>query len=208
MDELKVLIVTNYGFFHAEISNFQLLGSLPNCRRIRLEKVSISSLCKTLVPLKSLKKISLFMCNIGKAFENCTIQLSNALPNLLEIRIDYCNDLLELPVGLFDIVLLKKLIITYCHKLSALSKGIGNLVNLEVLSLSISKLPKHFGELCNLKVLNMKGCLRLRNSLPESTMELKQLELVVCDEERAKLWESIKEFLTKLKVEVAKKIST
>ena len=233
MDELKVLIVTNYGFFHAEISNFQLLGSLPNFRRIRLEKVSISSLCNTLVPLKSLKKISLFMCNIGKAFENCTIQLSNALPNLIEIRIDYCNDLLELPVGLCDIVLLKKLIITNCHKLSALSKGIGNLVNLEVLRfrsctdlselpesmrslhklsildisdcLSISKLPKHIGELCNLKVLNMRGCLRLRNSLPESTVELNQLELVVCDEERAKLWEPIKEFFTKLKVEVAEK---
>ncbi|XP_030974656.1 probable disease resistance protein At5g66900 isoform X3 [Quercus lobata] len=233
MDELKVFIVTNYGFFHAEISNFQLLGSLPNFRRIRLEKVSISSLCKTLVPLKSLKKISLFMCNIGKAFENCTIQLSNALPNLIEIRIDYCNDLMELPVGLCDIVLLKKLIITNCHKLSALSEGIGNLENLEVLRfrsctdlselpesikslhklsildisdcLSIGKLPKHIGELCNLKVLNMKGCLRLCNSLPESTVELKQLELVVCDKERAKLWEPIKEFLTKLKVEVAEK---
>nr|XP_023891174.1 probable disease resistance protein At5g66900 isoform X2 [Quercus suber] len=233
MDELKVLIVTNYGFFHAKISNFQLLGSLPKFRRIRLEKVSISSLCETLVPLKSLKKISLFMCNIGKAFENCTIQLSNALPNLTEIRIDYCNDLLELPAGLCDIVLLKKLIITNCHKLSALPKGIGKLVNLEVLRfrsctdlselpesirslhklsildisdcLSISKLSKHIGELCNLKVLNMKGCLRLRDPLPESTMELKQLELVVCDEERAKLWEHIKEFLTKLKVEVAEK---
>ena len=233
MDELKVLIVTNYGFFHAEISNFQLLGSLSNFRRIRLEKVSISSLCKTLVPLKSLKKISLFMCNIGKAFENCTIQLSNALPNLIEIHIDYCNDLLELPVGLCDIVLLKKLIITNCHKLSALSKGIGNLVNLEELRfrsctdllelpesirslhklsildisdcLSISKLPKHIGELCDLKVLNMKGCLRLRNSLPESIVELKQLKLVVCDEEMTKLWEPIKENLTKLKVEVAEK---
>ena len=198
-----------------------------------MEKVSISSLCETLVPLKSLKKISLFMCNIGKAFENCTIQLSNALPNLTEIRIDYCNDLEELPVGLCDIVFLKKLSITDCHKLSALPKGIGKLVNLEVLRfrsctdlselpesirslhklsildisdcLSISKLPKHIGELCNLKVLNMKGCLRLHNSLPESTLELKQLELVVCDEESAKLWELIKEFLTKLKVEVAEK---
>ena len=233
MDELKVLIVTNYGFFHAEISNFQLLGSLPNFRRIRLEKVSISSLCKTLVPLKSLKKISLFMCNIGKAFENCTIQLSNALPNLIEIRIDYCNDLLELPVGLCDIVLLKKLIITNCHKLSALPEEIGKLVNLEVLRLrsctdlselpdsirslhklsildisdclSIMKLPKHIGEMCNLKELNMKGCLRLRTQFPESIMDLKQLKLVVCDEERARLWDPIKEFLSDLEVLVAEK---
>ena len=53
-NELKVLIVSNCGFFHAEIKNFQLLWSLPNLKRIRLEKISISSLCKTLVPLKSL----------------------------------------------------------------------------------------------------------------------------------------------------------
>ena len=124
MDKLKVLIVTDYGFFHAEISNFQLLGYLPNLKRIRLEKVSISSLCKTLVPLKSLKKISLFMCNIGKAFENCT-----------EISIDYCNDLVELPVELCDIAHLKKLCITNCHKLSTLPEGTGKLVNLEMLRL-------------------------------------------------------------------------
>jgi hypothetical protein len=68
MDKLKVLIITNYGFFPAELRNFQLLGSLPNLKRIRLEKVSIPSLCKTPVPLKSLKKISLFMCNIGQGF--------------------------------------------------------------------------------------------------------------------------------------------
>ena len=52
--KLKVIIVTNYGFFPAELSNFQLLSSLPNLKRIRLEKVSISSLCNTLVQLRSL----------------------------------------------------------------------------------------------------------------------------------------------------------
>uniref|UniRef100_A0A7N2M066 RPW8 domain-containing protein n=1 Tax=Quercus lobata TaxID=97700 RepID=A0A7N2M066_QUELO len=233
MDELKVLIIDNYGFFHSEISNFQLLGSLPNLKRIRLEKVSISSLCKACVPLKTLKKISLFMCNIGKAFENCTIQVSDALPNLTEINIDYCNDLEELPVGLCDILHLKKLSITNCHKLFALPEEIGKLVNLEVLRLrsctdlsklpdsirnlhklsildisdclSIMKLPKHIGEMSNLKELNMKGCLRLRTQFPESIMDLKQLKLVVCDEERAKLWDPIKEFLSDLEVLVAEK---
>ncbi|KAK4584505.1 hypothetical protein RGQ29_022290 [Quercus rubra] len=233
MDKLKVLIINNYGFFHSKISNFQLLGSLPNLKRIRLEKVSIPSLCEILVPLKSLKKISLFMCNIGKAFENCTIQVSDAFPNLMEINIDYCNDLEELPAGLCDIIHLKKISITNCHKLFALPEEIGKLVNLEVLRLrsctdlsklpdsirslhklsildisdclSIMKLPKHIGELCNLKELNMKGCLRLHTQFPESIMDLEQLKLVVCDEERARLWEPIKEFLTELKVEVAEK---
>lgn len=73
MVELKVIIITNYGLFPAELSNFQLLKSLPNLKRIRLEKVSIPSLCNALVPSRSVKKISLFMCNIGQAFGNSTI---------------------------------------------------------------------------------------------------------------------------------------
>ena len=233
MDKLKDLIVSNYGFFHSKISNFQLLESLPNLKRIKLEKVSTSSFCNTLVPLKILKKISLFMCNTAEAFENCTIQVLDALPNLAKINIDYCNDLEELPVGLCDIVHLKKLSITNCHKLFALPEEIGKLVNLEVLRLrlctdllelpdsirslhklrildisdylSIMKLPKHIGEMCNLKELNMKGCLRLRTQFPESIMDLEQLKLVVCDEERAKLWDPIKEFLPDLEVLVAEK---
>jgi Leucine-rich repeat (LRR) protein len=233
MDKLKVLIITNYGFFPAELRDFQLLGSLPNLKRIRLEKISIPSLCKAPVWLRSLKKISLFMCNIGQAFGSCTIQVSDALPNLMEINIDYCNDLVELPVGLCEVILLKKLSITNCHKLSTLPKGIGMLVNLEVLRLrsctdlfelpdsirslhklrildisdclSIKHLPKHIGELCNLEELHMKGCLNLRNEFPQSTTKLDQLKLVICDEERSKLWEPIKQDLTNLEVKVAEK---
>lgn len=36
-------------------------------------------------------------------------------------------------------------------------------------------------------------------------MDLKQLKLVISDEERARLWEPIKDFLTNLKVVVAAK---
>ena len=232
MVKLKVIIVTNYGFFPAELSNFQLLNSLPNLKRIRLEKVSIPSLCSTPVPLRSLKKISLFMCNIGQAFGNSTVRASDSLSNLMEINIDYCNDLVELPAWLCEVLHLKKLSITNCHKLSELPDGIGNLVNLEVLRfrsctellelpesikslhklrildisdcLSIIKLPKHIGELLNLEELHMKECLKLRQ-LPPSTMDLEQLKLVVCDEERVMLWAPFKEFLSNLKVMVAKK---
>jgi hypothetical protein len=232
MYKLKVIIVTNYGFFPAQLSNFQLLGSLPNLKRIRLERVSIPSLSNVPVPLRSLKKISLFMCNIGQAFGNSTLQVSDSLLNLMEINIDYCNDLVELPAWLCDVVHLKKLSITNCHKLTTLPERIGKLVNLELLRLrsctelselsdsirslhklsildisdclSISKLPKHIGELSDLKELHMKGCLRLRNQLPESVIDLEQLKLVVCDEERAKLWEPIKEFFSNLKVMVVK----
>ncbi|KAG2724560.1 hypothetical protein I3760_01G023600 [Carya illinoinensis] len=223
MEELKVLIVTNYGSFPVELGNFQLLGSAPNLKRIRLEKVSIPSICKTLSASRSLEKISLFMCHIGHAFKNCSIQISDALPNLREINIDYCINLVELPAEIFNIISLKKLNITNCHKLSKLPEGLGKLRNLEVLRLrsctellelpdstgslhnlvvldisdclSISKLPKHIGKLCNMKEFHMKGCLALRNQLPPSIMDLEHLKLVVCDEGMAKRWESIiKEF--------------
>uniref|UniRef100_A0A7N2KPI2 Disease resistance protein n=1 Tax=Quercus lobata TaxID=97700 RepID=A0A7N2KPI2_QUELO len=154
MVELKVIIITNYGFFPAELSNFQLLKSLPYLKRIRLEKVSIPSLCNAPIPLRSVKKISLFMCNIGQAFGNSTIQVSDSLPSLMEINIDHCNDLI--------------------------------------------------GELHNLEELHMKKCLKLHKHLPPSTVDLKQLRLVVCDEERAKLWEPIKESFSGLNVMVAK----
>ena len=140
MDNLKVLIITNYGFFPTKLRNFQLLKSLPNLKTIKLGKVSIPSLCKAPILLKSLKKISLFMCNIAQAFGNCTIQVSNALPNLMEININYCNDLVELPAVLCDVICLKKLSITNCHQLSALPNGIGKLVNLEVFRLHYKKI--------------------------------------------------------------------
>nr|XP_028947570.1 probable disease resistance protein At5g66900 isoform X2 [Malus domestica] len=82
MGELKAVIVTNYGFLPAELSNFQLLSSLPNLKRIRLERISIPSITKNPIQLVSLKKISMFMCNIGQAFNNCSISISSAFPNL------------------------------------------------------------------------------------------------------------------------------
>ena len=127
----------------------------------------------------------------------------------------------------------KKLIITNCHQLSSLPKGIGKLVNLEVLRLrscidlfelpesiksldklrlfdifdclSITHLPKEIDELCNWKELHMKGCLSLRKGLPLSTTNLKQLKLVICDEEIDEFWEAIKEVLTNIEVKVAEK---
>ena len=105
--------------------------------------------------------------------------------NLEVLRLRSCTDLLELPYSIKSL-----------HKLSILDISD---------CLSIMKLPKHIGEMCNLKELNMKGCLRLRTQFPESIMDLKQLKLVVCDEERAKLWDPIKEFLSNLEVLVAEK---
>ena len=179
MDKLKAVIITNNGFFHAELINFQLLKSLSNLKRIRLEKVSIPSLFKAPIWLRSLKKLSLFMCSFGQAFGNSTMKVKDALPNLMEINIDYCNDLVKLPAWLCDVILLEKLSITNCHHLSALPKGIEMLENLEVLRLrsctELSELPDSIKSLQKLRFLDISDCLGIRN-LPKHIGELRNLE--------------------------------
>jgi len=215
MKKLKVLIITNYDVNRAELENLEVLDYLSDLKRIRLQNVSIPFLSKTGVALKNLHKFSLFMCNVNKAFKNSTIKISDLLPNLKEMNIDYC-DMEELPDGLSDIVSLKKLSITNCHELSKLPKGIGKLVNLEALRLSsctklkelpesitsldklkfldisncasLGNLPENIGELRSLERFNCTSCTRL-SDLPYSVTELVKLSVVVCDQEKAALWE-------------------
>ena len=217
MENLKVLTVTNYGSSAAELINFSVIGSLSNLKRIRFEQVSIPpSLCDSMVELKNLQKISLVMCKINQALTSSSIQIPTMFPNLTEINIDYCNDLVRFPDGLCDLLQLKKLSISNCHKLSALPEGIGKLENLELLRLHtctkllglpdsirnlhrltvlditgcfrVKKLPKHMDELWSLKKMYMRKCRGLRE-LPASIIDLKKLKKVVCDTETAQLWE-------------------
>ncbi|KAK1359989.1 NBS-LRR resistance protein [Heracleum sosnowskyi] len=234
MNQLKVLVVTNFGSSFSKLSNFQLLGSLPTFRRMRLERVSLSSLNTSLLELANLQKISFTMCEIGKALEDGNIDLSRVFPNLVEIEIDCCDDLLNLHVGLCDIISLKKISITTCHELSALPEEIGRLRNLELLKLdsctkllelpesigdlrklrvldisdclNISNLPGRVGELRALETINMRGCLGLSelHKLPSSVKDLTRLEKVICDEGAGHLWKSYGSHLKKLKVEEVK----
>ncbi|CAK9185435.1 unnamed protein product [Ilex paraguariensis] len=231
MDRLKVLIITNYGFSPAELNDFLLLGYLSNLKRIRLEHVSIPSLSTSVLELRNLRKISLIMCEIAKAFENCTMELPHLWPNLEHMDIDCCYDLFELPAGLCNLIHLRKLNITYCHELRALPEGFGNLTNLEVLRLHsctklydlpesigslqklrfldmsdclrLGKLPTRMDKLCGLRTLHMRGCRGLEE-LPTSVMDLKQLKDVICDEETAYLWEPYESYLVNLKINVLK----
>ncbi|ONH96589.1 hypothetical protein PRUPE_7G138800 [Prunus persica] len=231
MDKLKVLIVTNFSFLPAELNNFQLLGSSSNLKRIRLERISIPSISKNIKQLESVQKISLFMCSIGQAFGKGSINILDALPNLGEMDIDCCHELVELPVEVCDLIHLKKLSITNCHNLSALPEKIGKLLSLEVLRLrsctdllelpssirnlkklnfldisfcfSITQLPEHIGEICSLKKLNMRQCSRLQD-LPASVLDLEQLKDVICDEETELLWEPFLPFLKNIHIKVVK----
>ncbi|XP_061363414.1 probable disease resistance protein At5g66900 [Gastrolobium bilobum] len=224
MSDLKVLLLTNYGYHTSQLNNFETLGSLSNLKRIRLERIFLP----TFATLKNLKKLSLYMCNTRQAFENGMIPISDAFPNLVDLNIDYCKDMVGLPTGLCDITPLKKLSITNCHKLSALPKDIGKLENLELLRLSsctdLEGIPDSIGRLSNLRLLDISNCIslpslpedignlcNLRNlymtscamcELPFSVANLENLKVVICDEETAASWESFEPMLPNLKIEI------
>ncbi|XP_054784877.1 probable disease resistance protein At5g66900 isoform X1 [Prosopis cineraria] len=214
MKNLKVLIVTNYGFCTTELKNLELLGSLLSLKRIRLQQVSVPSLCD----LKNVHKLSLYMCEVENAFENSSIDFSEAMPKLEDLSIEYCKDLVKLPTGLFNIAALRNLTISNCHKFIGLPEEIEKLEKLKLLRISycadieempksitklkslsfldmsfcvsLKRLPEEIGELQNLKKLYMAGCPVLE--LPKSITDVGKLESVICDEYAYPLWEVIK----------------
>lgn len=230
MNKLKVLVLHNYGFVPAELSNFPLLGSLSNLKRIRLEKVSIPSLFLTSMKWRKLEKMSLVMCNIDQAFNKSTNKISDAFPKLVDLTIDYCNDLEELPTGFCDLVLLRKLSITNCHKLLALPEDMGNLLDLEVLRLNscieLTGLPGTIGRLHKLQILDLSECLSVTElpeqigqlhdlrklymiecsscELPSSVANLVRLKEVIGDQETAMSWNRFKPCLPSLTIKVHK----
>ncbi|CAN6851448.1 unnamed protein product [Brassica oleracea] len=231
MKKLKVLIITNHGSYPTRLTRFSCLSLLPNLKRIRLEKVSVTSLDILHLQLLRLKKLSLVMCSFGEVFydiEDETIDVSKALPSLQEIDIDYCYDLDELPYWVCEVVSLKTLSITNCNKLSLLPEAIGNLSSLQVLRLSscinLSELPETVERLGQLQFLDISHCLGLRKlpleigklqklkkmsmrkcwrcELPDSVRSLDGLE-VKCDEETGLvLWERLKPKMRSLRVHV------
>ncbi|CAL1408750.1 unnamed protein product [Linum trigynum] len=232
MQKLKVLIVTNHGLCPADVSDIHHVASLPNLKRIRLENTLIPPNFLPSIASGTIQKLSLFMCSVGQAFSNVILQ-PNSFPDLEGIDIDYCSDLMELPVWFFNLAQLKNLSITNCQSLSVLPEELGNLVTLEVLRLgscielselpesignlvglkildisycaSIKKLPEQVGELCNLRKLYMIECDRCE--IPISVAQLGNLEKVVGDEETANSWEIYKTDIPGLKITKHKQVS-
>ncbi|KAF5766250.1 putative powdery mildew resistance protein, RPW8 [Helianthus annuus] len=227
-NDLRVLNITSYGIYPTELHELPLISSLPNLRRLRLEHLSLFPSIQSIFKLNNLEKLSMIMCEIGSALESCTVE-PPMLPNLVELEIESCYDLKEVPPELCSLDRLTKLSITNCHELVALPEGFGSLSNLEILRLhsctrlsklpdsigrlhnlvfldisdclSISSLPDQIGELNGLRVLKMSGCHGLEE-LPDSVTNLTLLEDVICDEETSYLWSYYEGDLCDLKINV------
>ncbi|XP_042492989.1 putative disease resistance protein At5g47280 [Macadamia integrifolia] len=229
MEKLKVLIIVNHGHYYTQLNCLTIPSYLSHLKRVRLEKVLVPSLTEIAMPLKNLKKISLFMCQFGQALSS-EIDFPYMFPNLVEIDIDYCNDLVELPQGICNLVHLQSLSITNCHELSELPERIGNMRDLTVLRLhactKLSELPDSLRELQVLSFLDISDCINVElpewisdlrslrklnmggsselSELPCSAVSLVNLRNVICDEGTANLWNRLKCHLPELNITVRK----
>ncbi|XP_004297332.1 PREDICTED: probable disease resistance protein At5g66900 isoform X2 [Fragaria vesca subsp. vesca] len=214
MENLKVLVITNEDLPRCELTNPQLLSWFSNLKRMRLEGLSLSSILKNSIQVKSLRKLSLIKCETEDISSE---KFSHAFPNLEEMYMDQTGILKPLFRGLCDLISLKKLTICLAHGIEVPDE-IGKLVNLEELRLmssigpskfpdsirnlkklntlcvldcmSLNELPECIGEMRSLRKMDTRGCDELKK-LPLSILNLKQLEEVIFDEYTESAWQPL-----------------
>ncbi|CAN6338760.1 unnamed protein product [Urochloa humidicola] len=230
MQNLKALVLINYGTTSATLDNLSAFTTLSGLRSLWLEKITLPPLPKTTIPLKNLRKISLVLCELNNSLRGSTMDLSMTFPRLSNLTIDHCIDLKELPSSICEIISLETISISNCHDLTELPYELGKLHCLSILRvyacpalwrlppsvcslkrlkyldisqcINLTDLPEELGHLTNLEKIDMRECSRLR-SLPRSSSSLKSLGHVVCDEETALLWREAEQVIPDLRVQVA-----
>ncbi|OEL22879.1 putative disease resistance protein [Dichanthelium oligosanthes] len=230
MQNLKALVLINYGTTSTTLDNLSAFITLSGLRSLWLEKITLPPLPKTTIPLKNLRKISLVLCELNNSLRGSTMDLSMTFPRLSNLTIDHCIDLKELPSSICEIISLETISISNCHDLTELPYELGKLHCLSILRvyacpalwrlppsvcslkrlkyldisqcINLTDLPEELGHLTNLEKIDMRECSRLR-SLPRSSSSLKSLGHVVCDEETALLWREAEQVIPDLRVQVA-----
>ncbi|KAL9449273.1 hypothetical protein AB3S75_011242 [Citrus x aurantiifolia] len=232
MEKLRALIVINYSTSNAALGNFSVCSNLTNLRSLWLEKVSISQLPKSSIPLKKMQKISFVLCKINNSLDQSVVDLPKTLPCLTELTFDHCDDLMKLPPSICGLQSLKNLSVTNCHSLQELPADIGKMKSLQILRLyacphlrtlparicelvclkylnisqcvSLSCLPQGIGNLIRLEKIDMRECSQIW-SLPNSVNSLKSLRQVICEEDVSWAWKDLEKTLPNLHVQVPAK---
>ncbi|KAK8512477.1 hypothetical protein V6N13_082975 [Hibiscus sabdariffa] len=234
MPKLRALIVINHGATEATLQNFSVFSNLANLRSLWLEKVVVPQLSNTTVPLRNLWKLSMVLCKVSNSLDPSVLDLPQIFPRLSELVIEYCDDLIKLPLSICKVNSLQSVSITNCHQLhelpadlgmlkklqilrlyacpelKTLPPGIGELVGLKYLDISqcvnLKYLPREIGKLTSLEKIDMRDCLQIV-SLPTPTIlsNMKSLRRVICDEEVFGQWRNLEKAVPDLHVQVAEK---
>lgn len=229
MPRLRALILINNSTSHAVLHNLLVFSNMPNLRSLWFEKISVPQLPKSTLPLEKMRKFSLVLCKICSSFDVSVVDLPRIFPNLSELTIDHCIDLVKLPVSICWLRSLVSLSITNCHSLKELPSELGMLDSLQILRvyacpnlktlppgicqlvwlkyLDISQcvnlvsLPENFGRLKRLEKIDMRECSYVK-TLPKTVMSLQSLRHVICEEEISWRWEELKFALPGLRIQV------
>ncbi|KAH9608121.1 hypothetical protein KSS87_021127 [Heliosperma pusillum] len=229
MPSLRAVILINQTTSHAVLRNLSVFTSMTNLRSLWFERISMPEMPRNMIPLQKLRKISLVLCKIDKSFDPSIINLPCVFPNLSELTIDHCTDLVTLPETICLLRSLMTLSITNCHNLRELPSDIGKLELLQILRVyacpnlktlpsgicqllrlkyldisqcvNLSCLPNDFGRLSRLEKIDMRECSHIM-SLPESLMSLESLRHVVCDEDISWMWEEVKLVMPGFRIQV------
>ncbi|KHN12752.1 Putative disease resistance protein [Glycine soja] len=216
MPNLRALIIINYSATYACLLNVSVFKNLSNLRSLWLEKVSTPELSS--IVLENLGKLFIVLCKVNNSLVEKEVDLAQVFPNLLELTLDHCDDLIQLPSSICGMKSLQNLSLTNCHNLTQLPVELGKLRSLEILRLyacpdlktlpnSISHMirlkymdisqcvnltcfPEEIGSLVSLEKIDMRECSMIRN-VPKSALSLQSLRLVICDEEVSGIWKEV-----------------
>ncbi|CAG7912006.1 unnamed protein product, partial [Brassica rapa] len=231
MGRLRALVIINNGMSPARLHDFTTFTNLAKLKSLWLERVHVPELSTSTVPLKSLRKMSLILCKINNSFVQTSVDMSQIFPNLSDLTIDHCDDLVELPTTVCGITSLNSISITNCPRISELPRNLSKLKALQLLRLyaclELKALPVEICELPRLKYLDISQCVNLSflpeeigkvrtlekidmrecslTSIPSSAASLTSLRHVICDVETLWMWEHVEKVVPGLRVEGAEK---
>ncbi|WZZ23144.1 probable disease resistance protein At5g04720 [Brassica rapa] len=231
MGRLRALVIINNGMSPARLHDFTTFTNLAKLKSLWLERVHVPELSTSTVPLKSLRKMSLILCKINNSFVQTSVDMSQIFPNLSDLTIDHCDDLVELPTTVCGITSLNSISITNCPRISELPRNLSKLKALQLLRLyaclELKALPVEICELPRLKYLDISQCVNLSflpeeigkvrtlekidmrecslTNIPSSAASLTSLRHVICDVETLWMWEHVEKVVPGLRVEGAEK---
>ncbi|VVB13236.1 unnamed protein product [Arabis nemorensis] len=234
MSKLRALVIINNGMSPARLHDFSIFTNLAKLRSLWLERVHVPELSSSTVPFKNLHKMSLILCKINNSFDQTALDMPQLFPNLSDLTVDHCEDLVVLPSTVCGITSLKSISITNCPRISELPKNLSKLTALQLLSLyacpelkslpveicelprlkyldisqcvSLTSLPEEMGKLRTLEKIDMREC--PLSSIPSSAVSLTSLRHVICDSKALWMWEDVEKAVPGLRVEAAEKCYT